>query len=290
MIRTKFRGLMAVGALLLLGVGLSGCGQTVETGNVGVFIKQYGGDAGVNPAPVSQGWHQTGIGEHIIQYPVIEKAYPYTREESAGQGGSAGNEEVSFSDHTGLPMTADVQVRLAVNPALAPKLYKTWKLSFPELLSGPIRNDIRSAIAAETELVPVDQLYSGGRQAVIGRALSRVQKKWAPEGVNISALDWLGSIRYPNSVTEGITNKSKIEQETLVAQGLVAKAKAEADAKIEKARGEAESTRLQAEALRANPEILRQKEIEAWKGLCPLNVKTCIISDKAMSMVTDQGN
>ncbi len=75
-------------------------------------------------------------------------------------------------------MTADVQVVMRIDPSRAPALYTRYRLTFDQLFEGPLRNDVRSAVAAETELVSVEYLYKGGRQAVIQKALQRVARKW----------------------------------------------------------------------------------------------------------------
>jgi len=235
---------------------------TVQPGDVGVLIRTLGANAGVDPTPLQSGWHFVGIGERVVEYPAIQRTYTYTKE--SDERGSE-NEEINFADKSGLPMTADVQIVLHVMPNKAPSLYKAWRLNFDQLFETPIRNDVRTAIAAEAEKVTVEELYSGGRQGVVQRALARVQTKWASQGVQISQLDWIGPIRYPEIILQAIKNKTQVEQATLAAQAQVAQAKAQADARIETARGYAEATRLQAEALRANPEVLRQKEIEAWR-------------------------
>lgn len=253
-------------ALGLLLFGIASCGKTVEPGNVGVKIRTLGGGAGVDKEPMSSGWHFKGIGERIVEYPVIQRTYSYTRE--ADERGPE-NEEISFADNTGLPMTADVAITLQVNPASAPKLYETYRLTFDQLLDGPIRNDVRSAIAAETERVNVDQLYSGGRQLVIQRALARVAAKWARHGVQITQLEWIGTIRYPEVILQAIQAKTKTEQETLTARAQVAKAQAQAESQIAAARGQAESIRIINEALAANPRYVELKAVEKWDGKLP---------------------
>jgi regulator of protease activity HflC (stomatin/prohibitin superfamily) len=257
-----------LGVLLLL---LGSCAvvtqsTTVEPGNVGVKIRTLGASAGVAPEPLPARWYLRGIGERIIQYPVIQRTYSYTRE--ADERGNE-NEEITFSDNTGLPMTADISVTLQVNPASAPNLYQTYRLSFDQLLDGPIRNDVRSAVAAEAEKVGVETLYSGGRQMVIQKAYARVAGKWARHGVNISQLDWIGSIRYPNAIIQQMQAKTQLEQEALAAKALEAKETALANAAIAKARGEAEAIRIKGEALRANPQVLQQLAIEKWNGELP---------------------
>jgi regulator of protease activity HflC (stomatin/prohibitin superfamily) len=166
-------------------------------------------------------------------------------------------------------MTADVQIVLQVGATCAPELYTRYRLTFDQLFEGPVRNDVRTAIAAESELVNVEQMYSGGRQGVIQRALARVQRKWNGQCVEISQLDWIGNIRYPEVILQAIQAKTQADQETLAAQARVARAKAEADAQIEIARGQAESNRLLAESIRANPEVVQLRAIEKWDGHLP---------------------
>ncbi len=200
---------------------------------------------------------------------------------------------------------------------MAADLYAKWRLPFDDLLDGQIRNDVRSYIAKETEKVPVacsmlqkastaaaasappdanatladsedacpGQLIGTGRQVVIQRAFANLQRKWAAEGVDMSQMEWVGTIRYPGPVADAITARAQAEQATLATRQKVAQAAAEADRQIAEARGLAESTRLRAEALRANPEVLRQQEIERWNGMCPLNVKTCIVGADAKPLV-----
>ena len=262
---------VAIGGVSLLILLLGSCSlashsTTVEPGNAGVKIKTLGSGAGVVPEPLPARWYFRGIGERIVQYPVIQRTYSYTREKDER---SNENEEITFSDNTGLPMTADVSVTLQVNPASAPSLYQTYRLSFDQLLDGPIRNDVRSAVAAEAEKVGVETLYSGGRQAVMQRAFSRVSGKWARHGVTVSQMDWIGSIRYPDAIIQQMQNKTQLEQEALAAKALEAKEIALANAAIAKARGEAESIRIKGEAIRANPQILQQLAIEKWDGVMP---------------------
>lgn len=131
--KTKIIGRVVAGlaVLGLLLFGVVSCGKTVEPGNVGVKIRTLGTSTGVDRQPLSSGWHFRGIGERIVEYPVIQRTYSYTRE--ADERGPE-NEEIAFADNTGLPMTADVAITLQVNPASAPKLYETYRLTFDQLL------------------------------------------------------------------------------------------------------------------------------------------------------------
>lgn len=248
-------------------LALAACGQTVQPGDVGLKIHTIGSQAGIEPKPLAPGFHFNGFGDKIIEFPVIIRPYSY----SAGKDptNAAENEEISFSDNNALQMTGDVQVSLRVRPEAVPALYTTYRMSFDDLIRGQVRNDIRSAIAAETELVAVDYLYHGGRQEVIRKALKRVQAIWAPQGVEISKLEWIGNIRYPAVITAAIQAKTKADADQVSAQARVAVATAEAQEKIEAAKGEAEANRLIAASVQANPAVAQLKAIEKWDGVLP---------------------
>lgn len=275
----KLKTIILVGAIALAAMSTAACGKTVKAGEVGVKIKSFGG--GVE-GPLPQGWHGVGLGEHIDTYPTIQRTYTYTK---PPEGSDALNEQVLFADNNALPMSADVQAVISIDPSKAVSVYNSYRLTFDELLAGPIRNDIRTAIAAETELVTVETLYTGGRQAVIQKALARVQKKWSPVGVHITQLDWIGTIRYPTVITESIQAKTKADADRTAAEARVAVAKAEADSKVETAKGEAESMRLRGDALRSNPEIVEQIYAERSQGLCPPKATTCILGQGAWGLV-----
>lgn len=268
--------------LLLASCGVGMVGSVIQPGDIGVKIKTLGTAAGVDPRPYPSGWNFKGLGEHFVEYPVIERTYTYTREKDAR---GPENEEITFADNNALSMTADVQLVLQVNPAAAPALYKRWRLSFDDLLDTPIRNDVRTAIAAEAEKVPVQFLYQGGRQEVIRKALTRIQAKWEPQGVHISQLDWIGPIRYPEVITQSIQATTKANADRVAAEAKVAVATANADAQIATAKGEAESIRLRGEALRSSPEVVQQIYAQRSAGLCPPGTKTCIIGAGAWGLV-----
>lgn len=251
-------------ALCATALTTAACGRSVEPGNAGVKIKTLGSGAGVQNTALRSGWHFTGIGERIVDYPTIQRTYSYTREADE-RGGE--NEEIVFTDRTGLPMTADIAATIRVNPANAPALYTKYRLSFDELLDGPIRNDIRSAIAEAAERRGVDELLAGGRQQVIAEALRDVRAKWSKEGVEISQLEWIGTIRFPNVILQAIQSRTQADQQVLAARARVAVAEAQAQEKVAVAKGDAEAYALRSREL--TPLIIQQQAIAKWDGKLP---------------------
>jgi len=300
-------------ALVLAGgsCAVASCSVTVESGEAGIKTTKFGPNPGVQPTELRPGWHWEGLGEKITKYPTRQRVYSYTRE---GNADGQENEEIGFADQTGLPMTADVNMTVKVADNKAADLFAKYRLNFDDLLDNPIRNDVRSFIAQEAEKVPVScnltaqqpidssaapgtqptasvctgSLMGAGRQAVIQRAFANLQRKWAAEGVEISNLQWVGTIRYPESITTAIQARTATEQRTLAAQQKEAEARANANAQIETARGEAESIRLRGEALRANPQLIDQIYAQRSQGLCPPRASTCIIGQGAWGLTGQQ--
>lgn len=309
--RMRFVGLTIVlgGFLFVAGCTVLSHATTIQSGEAGILNKTFGSGAGVQLQELGPGWHWRGIGEKIIVYPTRQRVYSFTRESNAD---GKENEEIAFADQTGLPMTADVNLTIKVRDDKAADLYAEYRLPFDELIDNPIRNDVRSFLAREAEKVPVScslaasnpqpaaeggpppastcpgSLMGQGRQAVLQKAFVNLRAKWAAKGVEISDMQWIGPIRYPEAITNAIKTRTEVEQRTLAAQQRKAEAEANAAAQIETARGIAESTRLRGEALRANPEIIDQIYAERSMGLCPPRATTCILGAGAWGLVPQE--
>ena len=117
----KFIATVAGLLVLLLFVSCNTIGRltTVSAGEVGIKIKNVGAVAGVQKAELRQGMHVRGLFEEIVKYPTRARPYQFTREPN--QDGKE-NEEISFADKTGLPMTADLQITVRVLPDRAAEL------------------------------------------------------------------------------------------------------------------------------------------------------------------------
>lgn len=261
-------------------LSLAACGQSVPAGNVGVKVKNFGGSAGVQMQPLPTGWHGQGWGEDIHLYPTTQKVYPYQAQ--AEEGVSGGGEQIQFADGTGLPLSADVAVTVRIDPSKAPALYNKYRLDVDQLIHGPLRTAVRSAIKDQSRKYSSEAIYSGKESQILMDALATLQGRYHAEGIEIIALDWIGNIRYPETVLTAITAKTATLQRAEAAKADEQRAIAQANADIAKARGDAESTRIRGEALRTNPQILQQMWIETWDGRLP----TTMTGENTTMMVT----
>ena len=300
--------------LIVVGsISVSSCSVTVESGYMGIKTTKFGPNPGVQRGELGPGFHWEGIGEKIRTYQTLQRTYSYTREANAD---GRENEEIMFSDVLGLPMTADVALTFKVREDKAADLYATWRQEFDAFIDGPLRTSVRAAIARETEKLPVacnaemgapgrapitpvapvegapatvlpvgtqdaedcpGQLIGPGRQIVLQRAMEALQREWTPQGLDIIRMEWVGSIRYPESVVAAIQSRTTAEQNTRAALERVNLERANAEARLAQARGQAEANRLLAESIRSNPEVVRLREVERTLGICPLSADTCVV-------------
>ena len=304
-------GMGAAIILLLIGAAItvSSCSVTVESGYMGIKTTRFGANPGVQRDELGPGFHWEGIGEKIRTYPTLQRTYSYTREPN--EYGSE-NEEITFSDNLGLPMSADVALTFRVREDRAADLFATWRQEFDAFIDGPLRTSVRAAIARETERLPVacnaqltvadiapivaaegaegatpaspeedptcpGQLIGAGRQVALAAAMRALQREWGPQGLEIIRMELVGSIRYPESVLAAIQARTTAEQNTRAALERVNLERANAEARIAQARGQAEANRLLAESIRSNPEVVRLREIERTLGICPLSADTCVV-------------
>jgi regulator of protease activity HflC (stomatin/prohibitin superfamily) len=300
---------LLIGLLIVIStVTVTSCSVTVESGYMGIKTTKFGPNPGVQRSELGPGFHWEGIGEKIRTYQTLQRTYSYTRE--ANNDGRE-NEEITFSDVLGLPMTADVALTFRIREDKAADLYATWRQEFDAFIDGPLRTSVRAAIARETEKLPVacnaqqsatpnvqpiapgaapaatpgtpdaddcpGQLIGPGRQIVLQRAMQALQREWSPQGLEIIRMEWVGSIRYPETVLAAIQSRTTAEQNTRAALERVNLERANAEARIAQARGQAEANRLLAESIRSNPEVVRLREIERTLGICPLSADTCVV-------------
>jgi regulator of protease activity HflC (stomatin/prohibitin superfamily) len=251
--------------LSVAAISMAACSR-VEPGHVGIKVKNWGSGSGVSNTALPVGLYWSGFGTNIYEYPVFTNTYNFTSDEKEGKGV---NEQFNFQDSNGLGLSADVSVAYRVDPTKAPILFQKYRTDMDGIVAGPVRNAVRNAIVEASSNMTVEQIYGPKKAELIERAHKQVEAYFEPYGLHIEQMYWASNIRVPDSVLHQINAKIANEQEALAAKAAVATATAQAESKIAEAKGKAEATRIEAEAIRTNPEILRQRAIETWDGKLP---------------------
>ena len=157
-----------------------------------------------------------------------------------------------------------------MNPELAPKLYSKFRVDAAGLVSGQIRNSIRDSLNNRASSLGVEEIYGPKKQELLQNVQNDVANYFKPYGLNIEKLFYAGTIRMPEQVRDQINQRIANEQAALAAQANVATATANAQAKIEQAKGDAAANLLIAQSIAANPQIVQLRAIEKWNGVLPI--------------------
>ena len=246
-------------------VPLTSCTR-VEPGHVGIKVNNFGSAAGVSDQALGVGWYFTPVGTNVYEYPVYTSTYAWT---SSSTEQTRTDEAFNFQDRNGLNLSADLSVAYRVDPVRAPILFQKYRTDMEGIVGGPLRNAVRSALVEEAARLGVEEIYGPKKAELIAAVWRVVSHYFEPYGLHVEQIYWASNIRVPDQVLAQINTKIANEQAALAAQANVATVKANADAAIAEAEGKAKASQVEGEALRANPEILRQRAIEKWNGELP---------------------
>lgn len=162
----------------------------------------------------------------------------------------------------------DVRTKVAVNynldPAKVDKLYQETQKDYKERLVVPaIQEVVKSATAQYT----AEELITkrGDVKAVM---TARLSEKLTPYGISIRDVN-IVDFSFSQSFNAAIEAKVTAEQTALAEKNRLETIKYQAQQNIERAKGEAESIRIQSQALTEQPQFLEKMAIEKWDGKLP---------------------
>jgi len=245
-------------------VSLVGCGQLVPPGYVGIKVNQLGSSKGVQNETLGVGRHYIGAYASLHLYPTFIQQYAFSRSLNEGK---PVDESFQFSTKDGVVITQDVAVQAAADPNLVTTLFQTYRVDFSDILHTYVRQDIRNLFIKYASDLSVDDIYGDGKNAMLVKVQADLKGMYAPKGVIIDSVSYIGPPIFPDQIVTSIHNKQQAEQDALTAQNKVATKKAEAEQAIAAARGEAEANRIITQSL--SPELVRYLAIQKWNGQLP---------------------
>lgn len=239
---------------------------TVPAGYVGVRVNLYA-DKGVANEVVGTGRYFLGINEQIYRFPTFNQLVSY-------------EEPFTFQTSDAMDVRARVGVEYNISPDKAATIFQTYRKGIDDITEINLRQYISDALIKHAADMDINQLTQGGKTALMDAVLKELREKLDPVGIRIVKLSWVTDLIYPEQVKESINAKIEATQRALLRENEVAQSKAEAQKRIEEARGVAESTRLRAQAeadaiaikaraLRDNPDVMQLNAIEKWDGKLP---------------------
>lgn len=259
--------------MLVVACSISGCNcTTVQPGNVGVAVTMGQLEEWTYP----EGFHFTG--------PLTDVHMLSTRTETytmAGNGTEAtveGSINVVTSDQ--LSVVMDVSVQYHLNGSSAVLVYRYFGEDYARTLVHPIvRTAVRDAASEFSAIQLVDhrpQLQQRMEAMVSETLRTTLQGRGVDARAIVVDNILVRNIDLPQSLEESIANVQRQHQQTVQsvealstaraeAERLVMQANGEAQARLSRARAEAESNRIINESL--TPEVLRARQIDAISAM-----------------------
>lgn len=269
----------AIGLLMMSALSLGAC-TYVEPGQVGVKINTLG-SGGVQDQELGNGYHFCWIGCDIKRYPVIQETVSWT-----GAEGASGP-RITFTNKDGVQTAVSVSIQVRVEPDSPSELVKKYRQDMTQLHAGLIRRTFQNAFNNAGKEYTSEQLARGATSALYASALSQARAVLGREGIIIETIDQTGPVSLPENIQTQINDKVAAEQEAQKQTAQVAVVRAQAEQRIASAEGLARATEIEGRALRENPEILRLREIQNNRGVCPAGVEVCIVGTSAGAVLQE---
>lgn len=240
--------LFIVGAGLLIGVfAFFGSFGTVDTGNRGVVLHLQNPTGEIK----DQGFYwKTPFVEDVVDMPV-----QILKEEAEATAASRDLQDV----------TTKVALNYHLDPSRVGQVYQEVKKEWAGVIVQPA---IQEAVKNATAKYTAEELIT--KRSEVREAISvNIKEKVAPRGILVDEVNII-NFDFSQSFNAAIERKVTAEQEALASKNQLERIKYEAQQAIEKAKGEAESIRIQSQALTEQPQFLEKMAIEKWNGILPV--------------------
>jgi regulator of protease activity HflC (stomatin/prohibitin superfamily) len=260
----------------------------VQPGYVGIKVKLYGTERGVQDLPLVTGrvWYNPWT-EKIYDFPTFLQYRVWTQSRTEG---SPNDESITFVTKDRIQANVDVSVAYQFIPTKVPELFIKFR-STPDVIADTyIRSRVRDAfVRMGSELNAMDVL-GAGVSSLDADVKSAVDKEMAPLGITFDYVSVIGKPRLPQQIQDAIEAALTATQQAQTAQNRVAVAQAEARQKVAVAEGNANALRAEAQgradalltekeaeakanqliAASMTPELIRYLAIQKWKGDVPM--------------------
>jgi regulator of protease activity HflC (stomatin/prohibitin superfamily) len=272
------RSLLTLGfaAVLVLATAVACSGTRVRSGEVGVRVVDLGAHAGVQEHELGVGWYFPQLGSYVLKFPTT------TRTEVWADNGDAIGPSIQFNNADGVPTRMAVSVQVRIDPQRASNAVQRYRLGFEDMVRGPVQRDLQDAFVRLGPRYTSQQLVSGEGSRLLVEVTQLLNQRLGREGVIIDNINLVGAPALPDAIRDRINQRIEAEQNVATQEAQVRVVQAQAQQRIAEAEGLARATEIEGRALAANPQVLRQREIERWNGQCPLDSDTCVIGAGAL--------
>ena len=259
-----------VGVIVLV-IFLSKSTVTINSGEVGVLYKTFGGGVVTDELPLGEGFHVVAPWNKVFVYNVRQQELL--------------EREMSVLSSNGLEIKLDASVLYQPTAATVGLLHQTRGKDY---LNSVIIPAVRSATRSVVGRYTPEQLYSTKRDAIQNEIFEETKKIVEPQYIQLNTI-LVRDVTLPPTIKTAIESKLKQEQESLEYEFRLVTAAKEAEKQIIEAKGKADANRILSASL--NEQILQDKGIEATIKLSESpNSKVIIIGGGKSGMPIILGN
>jgi regulator of protease activity HflC (stomatin/prohibitin superfamily) len=280
---------VAIAAIIIFLVARNVVGYTyVQPGYVGIKVKLYGTERGVQDLPIVTGrvWYNPWT-EKIYDFPTFLQYKVWT---SNPNEGNRNDESITFVTKDRIQANVDVSVAYQFMPHKVPELFIKFR-STPDVIADTyIRSRVRDAFVRMGSKLNAMDVLGAGVSTLDAEVKNAVDKEMAPLGITFDYVSVIGKPRLPQQIQDAIEAALTATQQAQTAQNQVAGAEAQARQKVAVAEGNASAMRAEAQgradslltekeaeakanqliAASMTPELIRYLAIQRWKGEVPM--------------------
>lgn len=241
-----------VGALVTLGVGILlllfafftvGC-EKVEPGWAAVKVNQYGGARGVQKDPITTGviWYWRPMHD-IYQFPTFTQTANWTQDAADGT-----DDSITMNSIEGASMNTDISLAYHFQLEKVPDLFESFRRDAEGITHGYVLQRIRDQFNRVASTMTASDILGPGKTKMLAAVKDGVNAELKPRGIILEDVSFYGDMRIDERVRKAVNDVIAARQQAEQSRQQVEQEKAEADKKVEQARGRAESLKLVAEA------------------------------------------
>jgi prohibitin 1 len=231
----------------------------VEPGEEGFAYRPYGG--GVDTTlTYSEGTYFVAPWNDIVTYNILQESKSYTSQ---------------VMDINGTDIGMEVAVNFSVQKGKSPKLHLTHGTGYISFVNDKVRGAIKDVVGRYTYL----EVYSTKREALEGEIENILINDFNENYVILHYVE-IADVDLPSNIATEITVKETQKQKNYTSELMKVEQKNLADAKMETARGTAESALINANAeaqaikikqeqLRQSPQYIEYMKADKWDGAMP---------------------
>lgn len=241
----------------------------VPAGNVGVKVHLLGSEKGVQVEELGVGRYWVGINEELYLFPTFTQTVSWED-----------NNAIAFQTTEGMVVKGNIGLTYSIEPSMATTLFQKYRMGVDEITDKFLKSMVRDAFNEKASTLKVDSIYGSGKFEMIREVEASVRSQVQDIGINIERIYYISELGLPPEVVDSLNAKIRATQMAEQRQNEIKQSKAEADKKIEEARGIAESKLINAKAeaeaiesvgnaLRKNPEVIMKNAVDKWDGSLP---------------------